>query len=160
MASLFMNVGNGSGSWCSYYDSDTGEYIKCAPSSYQICVGTGSGIMRSGPYYDWYKIGWYQGSWFIDNPMPKMLRSDFIELMTEIGHIIRSKYGEINGNSPAFTGETFIEIYPKLTSCMDEIIELLIKITGNEKWSYRDSHGSPSIKEKLIEADEFVLSYN
>ena len=36
---------------------------------------------------------------------------------------------EINGNSPAFTGETFMEIYPKLTSCMDEIIELLIKIT-------------------------------
>ena len=154
-----MNVGSGRGSWCSKYDSDTEEYIECAPSSYQISVGTDPGIMWSGPYYDWYKMGWYQGCWFIDNPMPKMLRSDFIELMTEIGHIIRSKYGEINGNSPAFTGETFMEIYPKLTSCMDEIIELLIKITGNEKWSYRDT-GGPSIKEKLIEADEFVLSYN
>ena len=30
MASLFMNVGSGRGSWCSKYDSDTEEYIECA----------------------------------------------------------------------------------------------------------------------------------
>ena len=89
-----------------------------------------------------------------------MLRSDFIELMTEVGNSIRSKYDKINDNCPAFTGETFVEIYPKLTNCMDEIIDLLIKKTGNENWSYRCSYGSPSIKEKLIEADKFVEEWN
>ena len=160
MASLFMNIGNGDGSWCSIYDSKTDTYIRCAPPSYQICVGTYSGSNKYGdPYWEWYKQGWFQGSWFIDNPIPNMLKSDFIELMTEVRHIIESKYNNIEGKCPAFTGETFIEIYPKLTSCMDEIINLLIKITGNENWSYRDSYGC-SLRKKLIKADEFILSYN
>lgn len=140
MASLFMNIGNGNGPWCSKYDSDTGKYIECAPSSYQISVGTRP-MGNSGPYWEWYIMGWYQGCWFIENPMPKMLRSHFIELMTEVGNSIRSKYEKINDNCPAFTGETFVEIYPKLVNCMDEIIGLFIKKTGNENWCYLETYG-------------------
>lgn len=158
MANLFMNIGKGDNIWFSEYDAKTKKSIKYAPSSYQISVGTRSAPKYSGPHWEWYKFGWYQGCWFIENPMPDMLSSEFIKLMTDVGNIIRNKHETINSNCPAFTGDTFMDIYPKLTSCMDEIIRLLNEKTGNKNWHYRESYGKPSVKEKLIEADEFIAA--
>lgn len=159
MPNLFINIGSGSSSWRTVQDELTLEYIKVAPSSYQICVGTNSGNVYLGPYWEWYIKGWYQGSWFIRNPMPKMLRSDFIKIVTKINKTISRKYPIDRDHCPLFTGETYSEMYPQLVKCMDEIIELFKSETGNNNWSYDEGVGE-SIKNKLKRGDEFVENWN
>ena len=65
MANAFISIGNGSGSWCTREDpNNPGKYLQYAPSSYQICVGVDN-CEWSGPYWDYYMKGWFQGSWFV-----------------------------------------------------------------------------------------------
>ena len=159
MPNLFMTIGNGSGSWTTARDEETGKYIQLAPSSYQICVGTDSGNNWAGPYWEWYSRGWFQGSWFIENPMPKMLRSDFIKIVTKINKTISRKYPIDRDHCPLFTGKTYSEMYPQLVKCMDEIIELFKSKTGNNNWSYKELWND-EIKDKLKRGDEFVERWN
>ena len=122
-------------------------------------VNTNSGNVYLGPYWEWYIKGWYQGSWFIRNPIKRMLRSDFKKLVKKINKTISQKYPKDRDNGPLFTGETYSEMYPQLVKCMDEIIELFKSETGNNNWSYDEGIGE-SIKSKLKRGDKFVENWN
>ena len=159
MPNLFIIIGSGSSSWRTGQDELTLEYIELAPRSYQICVGTNSGNVYLGPYWEWYIKGWYQGSWFIRNPIKKMLRSDFKKLVKKINKTISQKYPKDRDYGPLFMGETYSEMYPQLVKCMDEIIELFKSETGNNNWSYDEGVGE-SIKSKLKRGDKFVENWN
>ena len=157
MPNLFMIIGQGTGSWTSKYDEKTGKHIEVAPSLYQICVGTDDGGDYHSPYGSYYQRGWYQGCWFINNPMPDMLRTDFIKLMTKVNNTIGGKYPRDRDHCPIFKGNSFIEIYPRLVKCMNEIIEMLKNETGNDSWTYKDSDWK--IKDQLQKGDELVASW-
>ena len=162
MANAFINIGNGTGSWCTDKDpNNPGKYLEYAPSSYQISVGVSSCGVYSGPYWDYYsKHGWFQGSWFVRSPlMEKMLRDDFIALMTKVNKTINSKYPKDRENSPIFKGETYSEVYVQVEKCFQEVITLLKSETGSNNWTYDEGPCGPTIEYSLTSADKFVENW-
>ncbi len=157
MPILFLFVGEGKTSWSLVLNKKTGKYIKVVPPSYQISVGTDCEEGLDSPYGKWYRRSWYQGSWFIDNPMENMPRDEFIKVMTSINQTIMQKYPS-NKDKPVFTGKTFMEIYPNLVKCMEEIIELLKNKTGNDDWTYREAYGC-NLKQQLMAGDKFANAW-
>jgi hypothetical protein len=158
MPRLYMNIGNGNYTWSSTHDK-TGKYIKIAPPSYQICVGTDTKEGLSSPYGKVYQQkGWYQGCWFIRNPIENMPRQDFIVLMTSINETIKKKYETDCNHRPLFIGSSFIEIYPSLVNCMEEIINILKRETGNDNWTYGGGYGFKDYRlfQNLKENDEYA----
>lgn len=158
MPQLFIIIGNGDTSWSYILDKKTNKYIKVAPTSYQISIGTNFNDGYNSPYGKWYQRGWYQGSWFIDNPIKNMPKDEFINIMTSINQTIKEKYPSTKDHCPIFTGKTFMEIYPNLVKCMEEIIELLKNITGNDDWTYRETYGG-NLKQQLISGDKFANAW-
>ena len=159
MANAFITIGNGTGSWRTREDpTKEGEYIKYAPSSYQICVGVNNCGLYSGPYWDYYNThGWYQGSWFVRSPLLKnMLRDDFIALMTKVNNTIKSKYPTDREHCPIFKRLTYSLAYVEVEKCFQEIIALLKSETGSEDWTYDEGEYGPSIKYMFKYADKFV----
>lgn len=159
MPRLFMNIGNGDSTWSSTYD-EMGKYIKIAPSSYQICVGTDSKEGWDSPYGKVYQKGWYQGCWFIRNPIENMPRQDFIVLMTSIKETMKKEYDTESDQCPLFIGSSFVEIYPSLVNCMDEIINILKSETSNDNWTYGGGYGFKdySLFQNLKKNDEYARS--
>lgn len=158
MANAFITIGNGTGSWCTREDPNNPcEYIKYAPSFYQICVGVNNCGVYSGPYWDYYSMGWFQGSWFVSSPlMENMLRDDFIALMTKVNKTIQSKYKTDREHCPVFKGATFSEVYVKVEKCFQEIIALLKSETGSEDWVYDEGVCGRTIENSLKYADKFI----
>lgn len=161
MPRLFMRIGDGNYSWQITRDKKTGKYVKAAPSSYQISVGTDSKEGFDSPYGKVYQQGWYQGCWFIINPIENMPRQDFIVLMTSINNTIKKKYNTDDDHCPLFTGRSFVAIYPRLVECMDEIIKILKSKTGNNNWTYGGGHGFPDdcLFQNLKKQDEYARSF-
>lgn len=155
MPNLFLIIGEGKTSWSSVLDEKTGKYMEVAPPSYQFSVGTDCKEGLNSPYGKWYQRGWYQGCWVIDNPMENMPRAEFIKAITSINQTIKQKYPSDKDHCPIFTGKTFMEIYPNLVKCMEEIIELLKNKTGNNEWIYRETYGG-NLKQQLMAGDKFA----
>lgn len=158
MANAFITIGNGTGSWCTKKDpNDHGKYLQYAPSSYQVCVGVHNCGVYSGPYWEYYMRGWFQGSWFVGSPlMENMLRDDFIALITKVNNTIKSKYPTDREHCPVFKGSTYSEVYVKVEKCFQEIIALLKSETGSEDWTYDEGPCGPTIENSLKYADKFI----
>ena len=158
MANAFITIGNGKGSWCTKEDpNNPGKYLQYAPSSYQICVGVNNCGVYSGPYWEYYSRGWFQGSWFVESPLMKnMLRDDFIALMTKVNNTIKSKYPTDREHCPIFKGATYSEVYVQVEKCFQEIIALLKSETGSEDWTYDEGPCGPTIENRLKSADKFI----
>ena len=161
MANAYITIGNGTGSSCIRRNPNNNfEYIKYAPTSYQISVGVNNCGIYNGPHWEYYKIGWYQGCWFVESPILKnMLRDDFVALITKVNNTIRSKYPRDGEHCPVFKGATYSELYVQVEKCFQEIIALLKSETGSEVWTYHEGCG-PTIKRKLEMADKFVENWN
>jgi hypothetical protein len=161
MANAFITIGTGTGSWCTREDPENpGEYLKYAPSSYQICVGVNNCGIYNGPYWEYYKTDWFQGSWFVRSPlMENMLRDDFIALMTKVNKTIQSKYKTDREHCPVFKGTTYSEVYVQVEKCFQEIISLLKSETGSEDWAYDEGPCGPTIENSLKYADKFVENF-
>ena len=161
MANAFITIGNGTGSWRSREDPNKlGEYLKYAPSSYQICVGVHNCGIYNGPYWEYYKKDWFQGSWFVGSPlMENMLRDDFIALMTKVNKTIISKYKTDRDHCPVFKGATYSEVYVQVEKCFQEVIALLKSETGSEDWTYDEGPCGPTIENSLKYADKFVENF-
>jgi len=160
MANAFINIGNGT---CSYYTrkdpNNPGKYLEYAPSSYQVSVGVSNCGVYSGPYWDYYIRGWFQGSWFVRSGIMKnMLMCDFITLMTKVNDTIKSKYPKDRHHCPMFKGETFSEVYVQVEKCFQEVIVLLKSETGSEDWTYDEGVGR-TIEKSLKFADKFIENW-
>ena len=161
MANAYISIGNGTGSWCTGEDpNNPGKYLEYAPSSYQICVGVSNCGQYSGPYWDYYMKGWFQGSWFVRSPLMKtMLRSDFINLMTKVNKTIGGKYPKDREHCPVFKGATFSVVYVQVEKCFQEVIALLKSETGSEDWTYDEGVCGRTIEKSLKFADKFVENW-
>jgi len=161
MANAFITIGNGTGSWHTKKDpNNPGKFREMAPSCYQISVGVSNCGVYSGPYWDYYMRGWFQGSWFVRSPlMENMLRDDFIALMTKVNKTIISKYKTDREHCPVFKGKTFNEVYIKVEKCFQEIIALLKSETGSDDWTYDEGPCGPTIENRLKYADKFVENF-
>ena len=158
MANAFITIGNGTGSWRTREDpTNPGEYLQYAPISYQISVGVHNCGVYNGPYWEYYKGGWFQGSWFVRSPLlHNMLSDDFIALMTKVNKTIKSKYPTDREHCPVFKGATYTSLYVKVEKCFQEVIALLKSETGSEDWTYDEGPCGPTIENSLKYADKFV----
>ena len=161
MSKLFLDIGNGEGSWRRRIGDDM-LYHDLAPSEYQICIRTSSEYLfkpgRSA-YKDLFMKSGYMGCWFIKNPMLNMPRRDFICLIAKINKTINERYNTNDKNCPIFKGLTYGKMYFELVNCMKEIIELFKSETGNNDWSYYDGLGTVSIEKRIKKADDFVKNW-
>jgi len=161
MSKLFLDIGDGEGSWRRRIGDDM-LYHDLAPSEYQICIRISSEYLfkRGSVHKDLFmKSSAYMGCWFIKNPMLNMHRIDFISLITKINKTINERYTTNDKNCPIFEGLTYSKMYIKLVNCMKEIIELFKSETGNNDWSYYDGLGTVSVEKRIKKADEFVKNW-
>ena len=131
-------------------------YIQLAPIYYKISVGITNNGNYSGPYWDYYKKGWYQGSWSIKIPIENLPSSEFIKLMTKVQKAIFGMYPKDDDHSPVFYGKTYSSLYPQMETCMKQIIAILKSESGRDDWNYEENAYGTSIKNKLELADKYV----
>tara|TARA_B110000879_G_C10853914_1_gene386553 strand:- start:34 stop:522 length:489 start_codon:yes stop_codon:yes gene_type:complete len=152
MAKLYMTIGNGDSTWRNIHHK--GNTVQLAPLSYPIFINAVCEGQFS--YKDYCQNGSYQGCFFVNNPIPNMFSVDFITLVTKINQTIQKRYPSDERNCPTFKGGTYVEIYPQLIKCMDEIIELFKSDTSNSQWYYEESC---DINNKLYNADIFIKKW-
>ena len=90
----------------------------------------------------------------------KMLRDDFIALMTKVNNTIKSKYPTDNHHCPVFKRLTYSLAYVEVEKCFQEIIALLKSETGSEDWTYDEGPCGPKIENSLKYADKFVENWD
>jgi len=148
MPELFMTIGKGDSTWRNKILN--GNVVELAPFSYQICICVTCD--DDGPHKDYWLKGHYQGCFFVKNPILNMLLIDFIKLVKKINETIKKIYPDY----PIFKGSTYVEIYPHLIKCIDDIIELFKNETCNNQWCYEESC---DINNKLYNADNFIKKW-
>ena len=120
-----------------YYNKEikNGVFGKFAANKHQVSVG----IENRNELYQWYynNHGWYQGSFFIKNPMyPTMKLSDFKKLLKELAF----ELGFDKEGKKYFKAHHYSELTVKITDFMDKLMSVLKQKTNNT-WSYEDGGG-------------------
>jgi hypothetical protein len=113
-----------------------GEFEKFANNTHQVVVG----IKHRNELHQWYykNHGWYQGCYFIKNPMYPTMTFDYFKLLLKKMVL---KLGFDEEGKKYFKGNCYGELNVKIVDFMNELMIVLGRETQNQNWSYKDTGG-------------------
>jgi hypothetical protein len=120
-----------------YYNKEIKKDVfgKFASNTHKVCIGIKNRSELDKWYYD--NHGWYQGSFFIKNPMYLTITLDnFKKLLKELAF----ELGFDKEGKKYFKAHHYSELTVKITDFMDKLMTALKQKTNNT-WNYKDGGG-------------------
>jgi hypothetical protein len=139
-----------------YYNKKIKDCVfgKYANNTHQVVVG----IEHRNELHQWYykNHGWYQGCFFIKNPMyPTMTLDDFKILLKKM--VLKLGFDE--EGKKYFKGNCYGELTTKIVDFMDGLMNVLGEETQNKNWSYEETGGYKKGFGKLKERFEIIDNF-